>query len=82
MDFYDAAYAGLFRTHVEIIPSSKIIGHGWDLAHLQELRFHNFKKLLYFARYYSRCHDVLVKIYLDNKWFATYCNGKEISNCW
>lgn len=82
MNFYDALFAGLFMTHVEIIPSSKIPGHGWDLVNLQVLRFHNFKKLLYFARYYTKCHDVFVKIYLDNEWYASYCKGKEISNRW
>lgn len=71
----------LHMIHVVIVPASTIKGGGWDLDNCKVLFFHNFRKLIYFAEYYSRTHDVLVEIYTDNVWFATYCKGDEICNC-
>lgn len=68
--------------YVVIVPASKIIGRGWDMLNCKVLIFRNLKKLFYFARYYSRVHDVLIKVYIDHDWESTYCKGKEIWNCY
>ena len=67
--------------YVVIIPSSKTVGKGWDISKCRIIRFRNFKKLFYFARYYSRIHDVLIRVYICNNWQHTYCEGVEIWNC-
>lgn len=67
--------------YVVIIPSSKTVGRGWDMSNCRIIRFRNFKKLFYFAMYYSLKHDVLIRVYIRNNWQHTYCDGNEIWNC-
>ena len=68
--------------YVVIIPASKIIGRGWDMLNCKVLRFRNIKKLSYFVRYYSRVHDVLIRVYLNSEWCYTFCKGRCIWNCY
>lgn len=67
---------------VMIIPSSKRIGGGWDVVDCKILSFRNLRKVLYFVRYYSKFHDVLIRVYINSNWTYTYCKGKEIWNCY
>ena len=54
--------------------------NGWDDNTAVILPFKNPKKCCYFARYYTSKNDVLIKLFRNTWWFASYVGGKEIWN--
>lgn len=64
---------------LEIIPSGI---NGWDLSKSKKIRFKNNSRAECFARYYTKKVDCLIRWYSWGVWMATYCNGKEVWNCY
>lgn len=62
---------------VEIVSSGS---NGWEVKNSSRLYFNSKSRLLYFAKYYSFKHDVLLRLYVGNCWVASYVHGGEIWN--
>lgn len=62
---------------LEIIPAGK---DGWDVAKSKMITFQNKHRAEYFAKYYTRKVDCLIRYYSLNMWLATYCKGRQIWN--
>lgn len=55
---------------------------GWNSYPYASIPFNNERRFLFFAKYYTSKNDVLIKAFCNGQWIASYCNGKEIWNCY
>ena len=56
--------------------------NGWDLSTAKTLRFRNTLRAIRFSEYYTKNHHCLIRYYTLGVWRATYCNGRQIWNCY
>lgn len=61
----------------EIVPAGS---NGWDVKNISRIYFDSKRRCLYFAKYYSFNHDVLIRLYEGSWWFVSYVHGGEIWN--
>lgn len=61
----------------EVIPDGC---NGWDVKNASRIYFHSERRFLYFVKYYSSKHQVLIRLYVNSWWFASYVHGNEIWN--
>lgn len=64
-------------TRLEIIPAGN---NGWNVSKSKNIIFQNKRKAEYFAMYYTRKFDCLIRYYVLGNWIASYCKGMQIWN--
>lgn len=64
---------------LEIIPFGD---YGWDFLKSKTIKFRSNLRAIRFSEYYTKMHKCLIKYYTLGVWRATYCNGRQIWNCY
>ena len=68
-----------YQIVIEIIYDGE---NGWDLSTAKRLIFKNTLRAIRFAEYYTKMNKCLIKYYTLGMWRASYCNGRQIWNCY